>query len=349
LKVNGKHKGKEFQSYFHFVGQVKQHIKGYGDNAETKEFYEQTTTRTNKPRRVVQFDLLTTKYNKLKIELSGMEREKAYAYSSKHKRTITLDWKDRNDKNKLPDNTYHVMTVDWDLSQDIGSMLKEGMWVEVKGKYQFDKFYNDEGKEFLIAKRIITSLIPVTDGQDIKINSKDTVQYVCDFADPNFKEVNTFNLEVGIKSVYQDEETRDVKVNGVFLDYGKERSTPRDLELMVYYKEPAEGKRSLADGFMSLNRFDVVEVRGIDNNRPEFAMVTEQAMDDDPFADVDETEASSRMAISGTKKGLEVVTTVGSVKRNALTEEEITPVVDVFYGDPFNSNINSNDDDDVPF
>ncbi len=71
------------------------------------------------------------------------------------------------------------------------------------------------------------------------------VPYVRDFGSENFTEHNKFEMRLGIKSTYQDEETKDTKVNGVYLDYGKDRSVPKDVDLVVYYKEPEEGKNLL--------------------------------------------------------------------------------------------------------
>ena len=336
LRINKKNQCKEFYSYFHFVGQVKRHVKGAGDNAEIKPIYETTTTKTGKPRRVLQFDVLTNKYNKLKVELGGMEFESVTLYSSNAKKSYRIPWRDRHDKSKYPDPTYTIIGgTDWDNCELYGSLLAEGMWVEVKGKYEFGSYTNDEGKRYLTVKRKPTSIAAVADGQEITLRTKEKINYVCDFDNELFQEINNFNLEIGIKSVYQDD-SRNTKVNGVFLANGKDRSVPQDVELMVYYKEPQPGKQSLADAFTKLNRLDFVEVRGVDNNRPEFAEVTEvTVIDDDPFAEVDEKEANTRKVISGNRKGLEVLSVVaGTAVKSLLTEEEIAEEqIGGFYDD----------------
>ena len=127
-------------------------------------------------------------------------------------------------------------------------MIKEGDWVEVRGQYQFDTFSPEDGEEKVFMKRIISSVRPIRDGlivnddgttQTVKHNGEE-FDYVTDFNDPNFREVNYFSMQIGIRSTYQ-EENGDTKVNAVFLDYGKERSEPKDVELIVYQKAP-EGK-----------------------------------------------------------------------------------------------------------
>ncbi|WP_234900702.1 hypothetical protein [Bacillus altitudinis] len=154
-------------------------------------------------------------------------------------------------------------------------------------------------------------------------------------------------MQMGIKSVYQEEESKDTKINAAFLGYGKERSQVYDVELTVYHKEPEEGKRSIAEAFANLNRLDILVVHGIDNNRAEFATVeVEEQEEDNPFADVDEKVKSYEQVSTGTKKGLEILNVfTGTYAKNLLTEEEITGESE--QQDPF-SNV-SVSDDELPF
>lgn len=358
IRLNKKHQGKEFNSFFHFVGQVKRHEKFSDGQMYVKDFFEENKTASGKPRRVLQFDLLTSKHNNLKIELNGMERDVAYITSSSEKKngnqnaTVAIAWKDRFDKSKYPNDTYHLIDTEWDKVLLLAENLEEGQWVEVKGKYEFDSFTNDEGKTFLFVKRMVNSIEPVTNGQEIKLPEKKVVNYVTDFESEEFKEVNYFNLQIGILSTYQDETTKNTKVNGVFLAYGKERSTPKDVELVVNYKEPEDGKKSLADAFSTLNRYDFVEVYGIDNNRPEFSEVEEVETDEeDPFSDVSETTTRTNFVISGNKRGLEITSVLkGSLMKGLLTEEEITKAVTIETANPFNEGMPIDiSEDDLPF
>ena len=169
-------------------------------------------------------------------------------------------------------------------------------------KYSISGTYNDDGKKVY-------------------------APYVRDFNSEEFNEVNRFEMQIGIKSTYQDEKTRDTKVNAVYLSYGKERSVPKDVELIVYYKEAEEGKVSFADAFGRLNKHDFLVVDGIDNNRAEFAQVevAESVKDDNPFENVGEKVSSFETVTSGTKKGLEILTYIGGTyKKELLTEEEIS-------------------------
>lgn len=346
MKINKKTQCKEFYNNFHFVGQIKCHARGSGDHAEIKPIYATTQTKTHKPRRVLVFDLLTAKYNKLKIDLSGMEFDSVTLYSSTAKQSYRIPWADRLNKSKYPDQSYTVIGgTDWDNCELWGNLLSEGMWVEVKGKYEFDTYQNDEGKTFLTIRRKPTSISTVKDGQEIILHTKERINYVCDFDHENFQEVNGFNLELGIKSVYQDDATRDVKVNGVFLANGKNRSVPKDIELKVYYKQALPGKQSLADAFTKLNRLDFVKVHGVDNNRPEFGEVEVETGGFDPFVNVDEKEANIRRAITGSRRGLEISAVVsGTVVRSMLTDAEITEDEPTFYVDE-----DTFGDEDVPF
>ena len=350
MKLNKTHEGKEFRSYFRFIGQVKQTITGTSDNFKIHPIFDTTTTKTNKPRRVLQFDVLTNKFNNMPLQLAGMEKDFVYLFSSTEKKSHKIKWADRLNKKKYPNDSYHYMKSEWDLSEEIAGTINEGDWVEVKGKYEFGKFVNDEGKEFPVIKRFINSVEKVENGQEIVLRDKKTkIIYVTDFESPEFVEVNEFNLEVGIKSVYQDEDTKDVIVNGVFLDYGKEKSTPRDIKLTIPYKEAVEGKLALADAFTRLNEYDFIEVVGTDNNRPIFAEVEPDDEEEDLFADVDETVAQTRMVISGNKKGLEISSVVkGTHQKKLLTEEEFTPFVEPSFEDMVDSDVPFPDDEEIP-
>ncbi|MDT0160432.1 hypothetical protein [Bacillus sp. AG4(2022)] len=440
IKLNKKHQGKEFRNEFRFVGLVKPVRKKEqdGDNWFDVPLFQNTTTQTNKDRRVLQFNVETAYRNELKVELAGMEKEVAYIYSSKHRKSAPVDWADRENKAAYPDDTYHYIQQEWDKTEAISKYVKEEMWVDVRGHYEFDKFTNGEGEEFKSVKRIIDQVYPLkngeveikglkkddtfrvydsetegyqlgfgkadekgvavikvgwlnpeggklfvckvdgeTEGQRSAVEYSDTgaetdriivrnnvtgdiqmigddgkrkyVPYVRDFKSPEFTEVNSFEMQIGIKSTYQDEQTQDTKVNAVYLSYGKEKSVPKDVELTVYYKEAEEGKKPFADAFARLNRFDFLVVEGVDNNRAEFAMVEvqESEEDDNPFEDVGEKTTSFEQVSTGTKKGLEILTYIGGTfKRELLTEEEISedqPVSD----DPFASvNIS---EDELPF
>jgi hypothetical protein len=345
LKLNKKTQCKEFKSFFKFVGQVKQTITGTSDDFKVIPIYQTTTTKTDKPRRVLRFDVLTNKFNNIGLQKAGMEFEYAQLYSSTDNKSKSIKWADRFDKSKYPDKTYHLIETDWDGTQAIADVIKENDWVEVKGKYEFDKFVNEEGQEYPVIKRIINSVKVIENEQEFKIG-KNIVKYICDFDDPNFTEINYFNLEIGINSVYQDEETKDTTINGIFLDYGKEKSTPKEVKLICLYKEPENNKTALADAIAKMNKYDFIEFAGVDNNRPVFTEVEDEADSvDDLFSDVDETIAKTKRVISGNKKGLEVTAVVNKTyQKQMLTEEEVQLTVE----QKFNGTV-VDDDDDIPF
>ncbi|MEM5592898.1 hypothetical protein AAHH67_16030 [Niallia circulans] len=427
IKLNKVHNGKEFTNSFHFVGLVKpvRRKEQDGDSWYDVEIFDTTKTQTNKDRRVLQFNIETAFKNELKVELAGMEQSVANVYSSVDKKNHKIDWADRYNKEKYPNETYHLIETDWDKTERFGKVIQKDMWVEVKGHYEFDKFKNNDGEEIKTVKRIIDQVFPLRNGEveitglkendifraydaevegnylgmgkadkdgkavlrvgwlnpeggklyickvenevegkraeqtytDGKVENGrititnnvdsqirvpkatggyDYITYVRDFKSEDFKEINSFEMQVGIKSTYQDENTLDTKINGVYLDYGKEKSTPKDVELVVYYKEAEEGKTPLATAFSRLNRLDFFVAEGIDNNRAEFSLVEVQETDDDnPFADVEEKVSDFEQVSSGTKKGLEVLRyIVGTFKRGLLTEEEISDQTSV-EDDPF--------------
>ncbi|MGV2887160.1 hypothetical protein [Paenibacillus taichungensis] len=357
IKVNKNHQGKEFKSSFHFIGKVSAVNKKdpVTDSWEKQPIYQETITRTNKPRRVLQFEIETALSNRLRVELAGMEQPFAYPYSRTNNKAAKVVWADRNDKTKYPDDTYHAIEVDWDKADRFGKMIEEDGWYEVRGQYQFDTFTPDNStEERVFVKRIVSSIRPIKDG--LLVNEDGTTQtvkhagqefdYVTDFNSEAFREVNYFSMQLGIRSTYQDD-NKDTKVNAVFLDYGKERSEPKDVELMVYHKEVEKGI-PMADAFASLNTYDFIEATGQDNNRATFAYVdiVEEIASDDPFSQVDNSEKVTRQerVTNGDKKGLEVISYVqGSIMRELLTEEEFRKTAALTSDDPFN-NTNKSDD-----
>ncbi|MCY8810608.1 hypothetical protein P8907_20755 [Bacillus atrophaeus] len=439
IKINKKHGGKEFSNSFRFIGKVKRVQKKdeATDSWNEVPFFENTVTRTNKNRRVLQFIVETAYRNELKVELAGMEKDDAYLYSSKHGKSQKISWEDRKNKEKYPDDTYHLILPEWDLAEDLSKMLNDGMWVDVRGSYEFSTFQNNDGEDIKVVKRIVNQIFPLKNGEveinhvkvgdeyrvydsevegirlgtgkakegtlkvmvgwlepsggelfitkvengvegkrfkvayneavsqtdrikivnnvesTVRVNKADGkyeyVPYIRDFKSEDFKEINTFEMQIGIKSTYQDEETKDTKINAAFLSYGKEKSQVDDVELITYYKTPEEGKTCFADAFASLNRLDFLVVEGVDNNRAEFATieVQETETEDNPFENVGEKVTSFEQVSTGTKKGLEVVNYIGGTyKTDLLTEEEISNESEPNQ-DPF-AEVQVTDDD-LPF
>lgn len=425
IKLSKKHQGKEFLSQFHVVGQVKPVRKKdeETDSWYDVELYETNQTKTNKPRRVLQFVVETAYKNELKVELAGMEKDFAYLYSSTEKASKSIAWNDRLDKTKYPNDTYHYIDQEWDKAENLSKVVELGMWVEIKGHYEFSSFTNDDGKTYKSVKRIIDQLTPLKNGQviitglakgdtfraydsaldgnylgmgkadkegvatvrvgwlnpeggklfitkvvndentemteltygvgevaigerikvinntesSIRVDKEDGsgfeyIEYSRDFKSEDFKELNKFEMQLGIASTFQDETTRNTKINGIFLGYGKERSTPYEVELEVFHVDADEGKMSFADAFGRLNRLDYLVVEGIDNNRAETALIEVMDMEEDnPFADVAEKAVQYQTVTTGTKKGLEVLKYVqGTYKKEALTEDEIALEVNPF-------------------
>lgn len=438
IKINKNHGGKEFTSKFQFVGKVSPvQRKDESDSWYNVEFYDNTTTRTNRDRKVVQFQLETAPFNRLKIESAGMKMDRAYLYSMKARKSHPIEWDERFNKSLYPDDTYFLIDTDWDKTIKFGEMIKDEMWVDVKGHYEFSSFTTDDGERIDMVKRIIDNLTPLKNGllevtglgaeetirvhgskegdnflgqgkadkegkasiqigwlekegkiyvckvqadksetarteipynetkletgqftvtnglttSPVRVNGKGReykyVDYVMDFRDENFKEINSFEMQIGIRSTYQNEETKDVDVKAVFLDYGKERSTVNDVDLVVYYKEPAEGKKSLSEAFEVLNNLDIMTVQGVDNNRATKTLVeVEEVESDNPFEDVEDKITSYEEASTGTQKGLEITGyVVGSYTREGLTEEDIGIVAN--EDDPFSAV--EIDSSDLPF
>lgn len=357
VKLNKKTGNKEFKNYFHFAGQVKP-VRKQNDKKEWYDapYFETTTTKTKKPRRVLSFNLETSLSNDLKFELNGMEMEFVYPYSSASGKSEIVKWADRFDKTKFTDNTYNVLGgTDWDNSEEFSKIIETGKWVEIKGHYEFSKYTPENGSPMIIVKRMIKEVSLVEEGQEVKIDKDTKFNYICDFKSPDFKEVNYFNLQIGIRSAVQNEETGNTTVNAVVLSYGKEKSLVEDAELIVYQTVVEEGKKSLASAFATLQETDFIEVIGCDNNRATFSYVdvVETYEVDDPFADVPVTGSTTRQekVVTGERKGLEIVSFVQKTKiLEYLTKEEMTNSSSTSGDNPFDiDNAGDGNIDDLPF
>ncbi|GAV11382.1 hypothetical protein [Paenibacillus sp. NAIST15-1] len=351
----GKNGSKEFKARFHHVGKVSPVRKKEqnGDNWFDVPYFEVKPTKSGKPRRVTQLQLETAMSNNLKFEVAGMEQDFAYPYSMKERNSFKITWEDRLDKTKYPNESYHIINgTDWDRAGEVGELLQnaEGdIWAEVRGIYEFSTLENDNGEERTFVKRNIEQFNIIENGAEINLGRNNTITYVTDFESPDFIEVNTYTMQIGIKSTYQEDEGKDTKVNAVFLQSSKVRSEPYDVELIVSYKEPKEGTIALADAFASLNHLDFIEAIGQDHNRATFTYVDieETLSDEDPFNEVasDEKVVRQERVVSGDKKGFEITGyTAGTIARGFLTEEEIAKSTN-----PFNTQNSSNKDPFDPF
>lgn len=332
VRLNKKHKGKEFRSFFHFVGKVKPVTKFENNERVNQPYYEQTETKNGKQMRKLQFVVETADHNDLKVELAGFEMPFANAYSQDKSHNHKVKWDDRFDKSKYPDSTYHLIDTDWDKAESFSNLIQNDVWIEVKGHYDFDSFIDHEKGKINFRRRVIDSLEVVEDGQAIKAgNTVILDKYVTDFESDEFKEINFVDMQIGINSTYQEENDKDTKINAYFLDYGKERSTPHQTDLKVPYVEPEEGKTSLADAFLKLNRLDFVQVQGTDNNRAKVTQVEVETkeIEDDPFQGIgdDATTKQTKSAVTGTDKGIYVTSIVqGTYVREFLSEEEVAEI-----------------------
>jgi hypothetical protein len=361
IKPGKNHGGKEFQSSFHFIGKIKNKKEKdlTTDSWEDVPFFR---LEEEGKKKVLEFVIETDRGNDLRLKLTGKEMPFAYPYSSKHRKSVKVDWKDRFDKTTFPDDTYHLIDPEWDKADKFNESLVTGDWYEVKGKYSIYEFANDEGETIKGFTRTVSNLNKIVDGKvmidgelkPVRVDNKELI-YVADFDSPDFIEVNNFNMQIGIRSTYQDGATGNVKVNATYLDYGKQRSEPKDVELDVYQElVTEEGKKSLADAFASLNQYDFIEVKGKDNNRATYAWVDvpEVIASDDPFADVEDTQRVTRQekVINGAKKGLEITGYVGSsLMRDLLTEEEFKKSVAATTDSPFENKDSNKFTSDDPF
>lgn len=230
-----------------------------------------------------------------------------------------------------------TLRVGW-LNPEGGEMYLTKLEGELEGKrvkLEYTDGVVEINERITVSNNTTSSVrVPKTDGAGYQY-----IDYVRDFKDEAFVEINTYEMQLGIKSTYQDEKTNHTKVNGVFLSYGKEASVINDVELTVFHKEASEGKQSLATAFSRLAPNSFLVVEGIDHNRMETMVIEVLAGEDDPFADVEEKAVEYQTVSAGTNKGLEITKYIqGSYIKEMLTDEEIYKPDPQSEADPFNSN-----------
>ncbi|MER3123550.1 hypothetical protein ABQG71_20535 [Bacillus altitudinis] len=91
-------------------------------------------------------------------------------YSSEHKNSFKPEWEHIFDEMKFPDESYKVISTDWDLCDELATFIKPGMWVDVRGVYEFSSFKNNEGETINVVKRIIKQVYPLKNGL-VEINN----------------------------------------------------------------------------------------------------------------------------------------------------------------------------------
>ena len=142
----------ETKGKFKIVGRV----TGIGNENAYREGF---TKKDEKPYKSLSFFVETSKENRVKVELFGMERDVVYAYSQKDKKSKAINWENRHDNH----GSYKVIginaflegegkkerkvLVEFDAIDYILEHLKDGDFVRVTGSPDYQEFETDNGEK----------------------------------------------------------------------------------------------------------------------------------------------------------------------------------------------------------
>lgn len=193
-------------------------VTGIGNENAKREGF----TKSDKKFQSLSFFVQTSKPNRVKVELFGMEKDHVYAYSQKAKDTKKIDWAKRNDNH----GDYKVLGVnlylekgedgknirkvlqEYDAVEYITAHLKDGDVVRIQGQIDFQNYVNKQGQEVESEKFVITSITKLDEELD--------------FEAEDFKEEAIFEQEIVVTETMVDDENKKLIVNAKVIKYGGE-------------------------------------------------------------------------------------------------------------------------------
>lgn len=190
----------------------------------------------------IKFKLKTSKDNMIPVELFGMEKQKAYFYNKKLKKTVAVDWAKR--KMKAPEG-YNLIVPEFDVAESINTEYKDGDVIRIVGEFQFSTYTDKFGTVKPQTRYVIKQIHP----------SQDKI----DFNDPDFKELNEFSQDIIVNSV--DVEAKVLYVNANIIGYANSVNTTT-FEVNTATAHPA-----FINTLKSMKFGDFIRVIGVINHK----------------------------------------------------------------------------------
>lgn len=309
-------------------------------------------TQAGKPYKTITFFVETSESNKVKVELFGQERDEVVAYNQKEKdkkkASKKVKWSKRHDDhgdfkvmgtslqiepNQKGDGYIRKVLVELDAIDYIASHLKDGDFVRVNGRPDFQEYENQQGETKQSTRFNITSITRIDD---------------IDFKAEDFKEVAIFEQDIVVIDKIIDEESKKLIVNAKIIKYGGEHV---DTTFVV----DAERLPKLANNMAKRFNFgDFIKTFGLIVNSVVVTEDTAPVEDEDDWGGDDEIKNDfNTNYIRDYINELQITSVDSSTYEAKKYNEEdfISEEEDTFNGDISNDDNDSFDDDeeDLPF
>lgn len=329
---------------FKLIGKV----KGISNENSLRE----GVTRNDDSYKSLSFFVETSPTNAIRVEMFGMERNEVYFYSSKHKKSKKVAWKNRNDsfpeykligvrmgleKDEKGANK-QVMLVEYDAIDYIHTHLKDGDSVFVSGSIDFQSYVDRSGNE--------------KESKRYTINSISLTKEPVDFHKEGFKEVASFEQEIVVTNTII--EGSKLYIGAKVINYKGE-----DTDTTFVVDTVAEGGKfaKLANNIKKRMKFgDFIKVFGVCKNE----VILEEAEAEDDEDDWGGEKPAGMEYIRNYIQELRITAVDSSTyepkkyteddfynegEENFGDDFEESP----FEGDDFMDDFEDEDDDDLPF
>jgi single-stranded DNA-binding protein len=300
--------------------------------------------------RAIRFLLQTSKFNKLSVELFGMEQEFVYPYSKAEKKSMKVPFAKRDN---LPKG-YHLIGInvgleqndggknirkslaDYDAAEYIWENLNDGDSVTVSGEVTFSTYENSEGELINQTKYAIKNIYREKQPIDFDVVNEE--------GESTFEEVNAFEQEVVFVGSEFDKDEGAVYVTGYTIQYGN-KFTPAKF---VIRPEGNKNIEKTANAFVKkMKGGDFVKVYGIALNKAETIEIDSSEVednDDDIFGG-EKPKGLGKSAITSYVNELRITGADGSTYEKGLYDLDTDFVIEELVEEE-NINFGSDEDDD---
>lgn len=242
------------------------------DNAEIRE----GETGSGKDYKSIRFSVKTNEcedyINEPFVELFGMVKDKVYTYNQKEKKSLALNFDERND---VPEG-YQIIGVrvnwdgdaenltEWDAVDNIKENLHDGDSVYVSGDVNFNT-YTKDGET-----RTQTQY---------QIKSISKTKKPIDFEDEKFKEMNSFEKEVVVVSTEKVSEDGNNELHII----GRQINYDEKFVDGVLVIDVSKYKKLATDALKKLKFGDFVKLKGLIWNKADLGQIEQPSDEDDEF------------------------------------------------------------------
>ena len=267
-------------------------FKGIVDGMDNENAWREDSIGKGKNKgkayRAIRFLLQTSKFNKLSVELFGMEQDFVYPYNKAEKKSMKVPFSKRDnlpkgyhliginvglEQNESTGKNIRKSLADYDAAEYIWDNLNNGDSVTVSGEVVFSTYENSEGAIIDQTKYTIKNIyreknpidfdeVKEVDGEEVNV----------------FEEVNAFEQEIVFVGSEFDKDEGAVYVTGYTIQYGN-KFTPAKF---VIRPEGNKNIEKTANAFAKkMKPGDFVKVYGIALNKAETIEIDSSEVEND--------------------------------------------------------------------